>query len=144
MSKKQIVAKYFRKGLEPIAKERFPNFYEAKMCGLCAIASFSLHLLFKELGIDSSFVIGTFYSNKDLMGFIDHSFVVSEGTIIDITSDQFGLEPVTFANIKDSRYTIESYGRKAVKELNSWPLDQKPTKQITQLLLYKFESDYMI
>lgn len=144
MTKKELVAKYFRRCLEPIAKEYYPEFYNAKMAGLCVIASFSLHSLFKELGINSRFVIGTFYSNNDVFGTIDHSFVVSDNLIIDITSDQFGEQPITITSINDKRYSVLTTNNSAIKNLNNWPEEQKPTKIIVDKLLDNFEKNFLV
>jgi hypothetical protein len=111
-----------RKFISPILA-RGCAFWGDDWCGLCAISSFTLTRVLKDLGFKSSLVVGKFDSVDD------HCWVEYGGKIIDLTCKQFGGPKILITNEEKwlHMYVEFSRGAAALREIKrNWPREQRP------------------
>lgn len=101
--------------------------------GTCGRSSLFLQrVLQDEHGIDAAWVTGRFISDSTND---KHSWIEAAGYIIDVTGDQFGLEPIIIVPVGDARYRAGADGAlpefrvKRERDVTSvWP-DWKRTRK---------------
>lgn len=111
----------------------FPN---PSLACWCAISSMVLIRRLAERRIKSEIVVGVYgkYAISKMVGFdihnTNHSWVVTEKKIVDITVSQFDddLPAVAIADIKDPNWKELRRGEEAISAFSLWPFAQSPIK----------------
>lgn len=111
----------------------------------CAISSMALKRALWADGVKTTIVTGHFAANRTQMPnkrmlSPNHSWLMLDDSIIDITATQFGsgLKAVTIVHGEDVRWAPLYIGRKAIEQFRAWPPDQTPlgTNKIAKILKF--------
>ena len=97
-----------------------PFVFNYDYAGMCVIASYTLHKIYKKLGYKTTFAIGEYDGRT-------HGFLIYNGDIIDITATQFGLRRAChIERFNGSKYEVQFKDNKAIYDMRFWDLDQNP------------------
>ena len=126
------VAALVRKAVEVQATRQG---YPRDLCGMCAIASFTLATALAREGVIAYPVVGSVHGYS-------HCWVEAEGKVFDITATQFAEyrndELLSFPVSKKDLFGYHTHDELTIgsaRELKSWPLEQQPEPKLVAELL---------